>query len=66
MFFRWYRCKIARQVEDKMLRMGSCPNERDTVLWIIAPKDYPRKSNHCNTDCWKTACKLYHYNVEEK
>ena len=32
MFFQWYRRKIARQVEDKMAYIGTCPNERDIQL----------------------------------
>ena len=32
MFFRWYRCKIAQRVADKMAYMGTCPNERDIIL----------------------------------
>lgn len=46
MLFRWYRRKIARQVEDKMVYMFSCPNTRDIILEMIAPKDYPRNVNH--------------------
>ena len=38
MFFRWYRRKIAEAVETKMCYMGSCPNEKEIVLCIIAPK----------------------------
>lgn len=57
MFLRWYRRKIAKQVEDKMLYMGTCPNERDIILWIISPKDYPRTNAlHCGTDCC-SACR---------
>lgn len=61
MFLRWYRKKIAESVEDKMVYMGTCPNERDIILSIIAPKDYKRsKDNHCHTDCWNTECQCYH------
>ena len=48
-----------------MAYMNSCPNERDTVLHIIAPKDYAYNIKHCNTDCWKTTCKCYHYGMED-
>lgn len=49
MFLRWYRKKIAESVADKMAYMGTCPNERDVILSIIAPKDYKRnKGIHCN------------------
>lgn len=52
MFLRWYRRKIAEAVEAKMCYMGSCPNEKEIILSIIAPKDYKRKStSHCSTDC---------------
>lgn len=43
MFLMWYRRKIAKEVEEKMLYMGSCPNEMEIILSIIAPKDYSRK-----------------------
>ncbi len=43
-FLRWYRKKIAEAVETKMCYMGSCPNEQEIILSVIAPKDYPRKS----------------------
>lgn len=62
MFLRWYRKKIAESVADKMAYMGTCPNERDIILSIIAPKDYKRnKGIHCNTDCWVTDCKSYNF-----
>ena len=60
MFLRWYRRKIAEAVETKMCYMGSCPNEMDTVLSIIAPKDYIKKCvSHCGTDCWINTCQSY-------
>lgn len=59
MFFRWYRRKIAQRVADKMAYMGTCPNERDIILHIIAPKDYVRNVKHCSTDCWVADCKCY-------
>lgn len=63
MFLRWYRKKIAKSVENKMAYIGTCPNERDIILSIIAPKDYKRgKDIHCNTDCWVTGCQLYSVN----
>ena len=61
MFLRWYRRKIAEAVEAKMCYMGSCPNEKEIVLCIIAPKDYKRTgTSHCGTDCWNATCKSYH------
>lgn len=59
MLLKWYRRKIARQVADKMMYMNSCPNERDVVLRIIAPRDYNCNVKHCNTDCWRTDCECY-------
>lgn len=60
MFFRWYRRKIAEAVEEKMCYMGSCPNEKEIILSIIAPKDYKRSSKrHCVTDCWNKECQCY-------
>lgn len=51
------RRKIAKQVEEKMYYLKSCPNERDMVLNIILPKEdrlplYP----HCRKDCLDTTC----------
>ena len=59
MFFRWYRRKIARRVAGKMVYIGTCPNERDIILRIIAPRDYNSTVKHCSTDCWRTDCKSY-------
>lgn len=65
MLFRQYRRKIAEEVEVKMLYMGSCPNEMEIILSIIAPKDYPRKGiPHCGTDCWNTECQCYCVNMK--
>ena len=61
MFLRWYRRKIAEAVETKMCYMGSCPNEKEIVLSIIAPQDYRRTGvSHCGTDCWNNKCASYH------
>lgn len=60
MFLRWYRKKIAEAVEVKMCYMATCPNEQDSILSIIAPKDYkPKGVSHCNTDCWNKTCTSY-------
>ena len=65
MFLRWYRRKIAEKVEDKMCYMGSCLNEREIILNIIAPKDYERKGiPHCGTDCCDIRCKSYYRDNE--
>lgn len=65
MFLMWYRRKIAKEVEEKMLYMGSCPNEMEIILSIIAPKDYSRKGTpHCSTDCWNTKCQCYCVNMK--
>ena len=60
MFLRWYRKNIAQLVENKMGYLGTCANEIDMILHIIAPKDYKRFSkSHCKTDCWCKDCKSY-------
>lgn len=60
MFLRRYRRKIAKMVESKMEYMGTCPNEKDIILHIIAPKDYDELHEfHCVTDCWCKDCKNY-------
>lgn len=65
MFLRWYRKKIAEAVEDKMGYMGTCPNEREIILNIIAPKDYKRSSElHCGTDCWNVECVSYCHDMK--
>ena len=65
MFFRWYRKKIAEAVEAKMCYMNSCPNEKEIILNIIAPKDYKRKSAfHCNIDCRNKDCKSRYGNTK--
>ena len=60
MFLRLYRKKIAKQVEDKMLYLHTCPNEMDIILHIISPKDYKRNGIHCSTDCIHTECRMHH------
>lgn len=65
MIFRLYRRKIAEAVEDKMCYMGSCPNEKEIILSIIAPKDYKRGNiSHCGTDCWNNECVYYRRNIK--
>lgn len=60
MFLRWYRKRIAEAVEDKMGYLGTCPNEKEIILSIIAPDDYKRGSlSHCITDCWNKSCPSY-------
>ena len=44
MFFTWYREKIAKQVENKMLYLDTCQNDKNIILNIISPKTYKRKS----------------------
>lgn len=57
MFLKWYRKKIAEAVEEKMYHMRTCPNERDIILHIIAPKDYAKFNvHHCNKDCRNYEC----------
>lgn len=56
------RNEIADYIDEKMAYFGSCPNERDSIVDIIRGKRVNRE-NHCNTDCWVTDCKSYHYDV---
>ena len=66
MFLRWYRKKIAKAVEEKMGYLGTCPNEKEIILSIIAPNDYKRGSApHCSTDCWNKSCDSYCVHREE-
>lgn len=65
MFLRWYRKRIAAAVEDKMGYMGTCPNEREIILSIIAPKDYKRSvESHCGTDCWNVKCASHRHDIK--
>ena len=51
------RRKIAKQVEEKMYYLKSCPNERDIILNIILPKeDRIPFYSHCRRDCPSTTC----------
>lgn len=51
------RRKIAKQVEEKMYYLKSCPNERDMILNIILPKkDRTPFYSHCRKDCSSTTC----------
>ena len=51
------RRKIAKQVEEKMYYLKSCPNERDIILNIILPKeDRISFYSHCKRDCLDTTC----------
>ena len=51
------RRKIAKQVEEKMYYLKSCPNERDMILNIILPKkDRLPLYSHCRKDCSSTTC----------
>lgn len=51
MFLTWYRDIIAKQVENKMLYLGICPNEKNIILNIISPKTYKRKSSSLCSIC---------------
>ena len=44
MFLTWYRDIIAKQVENKMLYLDTCQNDKNIILNIISPKTYKRKS----------------------
>lgn len=60
MFFRKHRRKhrkkIAEEVRDKMLDMGACPNETNTILHIISPEDYKGGLEEICVDCPRTDC----------
>lgn len=51
MFFTWYRDKIAKQVENKMLYLNTCSNDKNIILNIISPKTYKRKSGSLCSVC---------------
>ena len=58
-FERELRKQIAEKVSEKMNYLHTCLNERDMILSIISPQDYPYvKENHCNTDCRNESCVL--------
>ena len=51
------RRKIAKQVEEKMYYLKSCPNERDMILNIILPKeDRLPLYSRCRKNCLDTTC----------
>ena len=57
MFLRWYRKRIAEQVAEKMAYSKTCPNERDAILHIIAPRDYEKVyRSYCDLDCFNVDC----------
>ena len=57
MFLTWYRSRIAKQVEDKMLYLDTCPNEKNIILNIISPKTYKRASGSlCNVCRQRNKC----------
>lgn len=51
MFLTWYRDIIAKQVENKMLYLDTCPNDKNIILNIISPKTYKRKSGSSCSVC---------------
>ena len=59
-FHRLLRKEIAQAAADKMIYMMTCPNERDTILWIIDPYDFPCHFDiHCGRDCHRDDCPTY-------
>ena len=53
------RRKIAADVENKMMYMGTCPNEANIILNIILPKkDRIPWKLHCE-GCSHTSCPVY-------
>lgn len=62
-----FRRKLAKQVDLKMCFMGSCPNEKSTIVNMILPKnDRKPWKNHCATDCWNEKCESYSVKKEPK
>ena len=58
--FHRLRKIIAEEVDNRMMYMMTCPNERDTILWIIDSYDYPYNYNiHCGEDCCRPTCHTY-------
>lgn len=67
LFERELRKEIADKVSSKMDYLRTCPNERDMILGIISPKDYPyHKGIHCNTDCWNKYCDSYRHDLTKQ
>ena len=61
------RDKIAWDVDDKMLYLDTCPNERDIILSIISPNTYKHiQETHCNRDCEHIECGLYNFIKKNK
>lgn len=45
--------------------MRTCPNEREIILSIIAPKDYKRSSkSHCGMACWNVECVSHRHDMK--
>lgn len=66
-FERELRKEIAEKVSEKMNYLHTCLNERDMILSIISPKDYPYvKENHCNTDCRDKNCDSYRLDLSKQ
>lgn len=53
MFLTWYRDRIAKQVEHKMLYLNTCLNERDIILNIISPKTYKKSPVSLCDKCYQ-------------
>ena len=51
MFLTRYRDRIAKQVENRMLYLGICPNDKNIILNVISPKTYKRKSSPLCSVC---------------
>lgn len=66
MFFSWYRDRIAKQVEIKMLYLGTCLNDKNIILNIISPKTYKTKSSSLCSVCQRRYRCEERWNKERK
>lgn len=66
MFFTWYRNRIAKQVEDRMLYLGICPNDKNIILNIISPETYKTKSSSLCSVCQRRYRCEERWNKERK
>lgn len=55
-----YKEELAAAIEEKMHYMGTCPNEKDTILHMVDSEHFHvDKIPHCKTDCWHKKCESY-------
>lgn len=72
MFFTWYRDIIAKQVENKMLYLDTCLNDKNIILNVISPKTYKRKPGSLCSVClsdgtgFKVGLKHSHIGIKKR